>query len=488
MKLIMLVLLFPILLCGQTKIGQDIDGELVNDYFGYSVSLSADGSIVAVGAYANDGNGNDSGHVRVFQNQSGSWTQIGQDIDGESAGDLSGYSVSLSADGSIVAIGATNNSGGGDGSGHVRVYQNQSGTWTQLGQDINGSASYTLSGWSVSLSDDGSFLAIGAIGFSGPGEFLGRVRVYENQAGTWTQVGQDLKGEANFDFSGWSTSLSADGSILAVGATYNDDSGEDSGHVKVYENQAGTWVQIGDNINGENPGDQSGYSVSLSNDGSIVAISATYNDGSGTNSGHVRVYENQLGVWTQIGQDVDGEVANDQSGQGISLSADGTILAVGAYSNSINGSSSGVVKVYKYISGVWTQIGVSIGGEAANDWSGWSVNMSYDGSTVAIGAPNNDGNGSNSGQVRVYDLNSVLSTKQFEISNFTVYPNPATTRVTVKMNDSEVLRNINLYNQVGQLLVSTNEKYINTSDLASGIYHLEVITETGKASKKIVIK
>ncbi|MFC4722829.1 T9SS type A sorting domain-containing protein [Geojedonia litorea] len=488
MKRILFLFLLPFLVFSQTKIGQDIDGELINDYSGYSVSLSADGSVLAIGAYANDGNGNDSGHVRVYQNIANSWTQIGQDIDGEAAGDLSGYSVSLSADGSIVAIGATNNNGGGEGSGHVRVYQNQAGTWVQLGQDINGGASYALSGWSVSLSDDGSFLAIGAIGFSGPGEFLGRVSVYENQAGTWVQVGQDLQGEANFDFSGWSTSLSSDGSILAVGATYNDGTGTDSGHVRIYQNQAGTWVQIGDDINGENPGDQSGYSVSLSNDGSIVAIGATNNSGTGPQSGHVRVYQNQAGIWIQLGQDVDGESANDQSGQGISLSSDGTILAVGAYSNDINGSSSGVVKVYKYIANTWTQIGSSIAGEAANDWSGWSVSLASDGSTVAIGAPNNDGNGSNSGQVRVFDLNSVLSTKHFEINNFTVYPNPATTMVNVKLNNNKVLKNINLYNQVGQLLVSTQEKQINTSDLTSGIYHLEVITEDGKASKKVIIK
>jgi hypothetical protein len=71
-----------------------------------SVSLSADGSILAIGAYLNDGNGSNSGHVRVYQNVAGTWTQIGVDINGEAASDYSGISVSLSADGSILAIGA----------------------------------------------------------------------------------------------------------------------------------------------------------------------------------------------------------------------------------------------------------------------------------------------------------------------------------------------------------------------------------------------
>jgi len=51
------------------------------------------------------------------------WQQLGADIDGEAAGDFSGNSVSLSADGSIVAIGAYANRGNGSYAGHVRIYQ-----------------------------------------------------------------------------------------------------------------------------------------------------------------------------------------------------------------------------------------------------------------------------------------------------------------------------------------------------------------------------
>ncbi|MDC0087068.1 FG-GAP repeat protein [Polaribacter sp.] len=66
-----------------TQIGGDIDGEAASDYSGTSVSLSSDGTIVAIGAYGNYGNGPYSGHVRVYQNISGTWTQLGGDIEGE---------------------------------------------------------------------------------------------------------------------------------------------------------------------------------------------------------------------------------------------------------------------------------------------------------------------------------------------------------------------------------------------------------------------
>ena len=86
-----------------TQIGSDIDGEAGGDYSGFSTSLSADGSVVAIGAFLNDGNGSSSGHVRIYKNLSGTWPQLGNDIDGEAAGDWTGASVSLSADGSVVA-------------------------------------------------------------------------------------------------------------------------------------------------------------------------------------------------------------------------------------------------------------------------------------------------------------------------------------------------------------------------------------------------
>ena len=94
------------------------------DNSGNSVSISSDGTTVAIGAQLNDGRGNDAGHVRVYKNNAGTWTQIGADIDGEAAEDRSGNSVSISSDGTKVAIGAPRNDGNGPDAGHVRVYLN----------------------------------------------------------------------------------------------------------------------------------------------------------------------------------------------------------------------------------------------------------------------------------------------------------------------------------------------------------------------------
>ncbi len=482
-----LLLLSSVVSMAQTQIGSDINGKAADDWSGWSVSSSSDGSIVAIGAKNNDGNGSNSGHVRVYKNISGVWTQIGSDINGEAANDNSGESVSLSSDGSIVAIGAPNNSGNGNSAGHVRVYQNVSGVWTQIGSDIDGEAMYDDSGESVSMSSDGNIVAIGASYNAGNGYGSGHVRVYQNVSGVWTQIGADINGETAGDRSGLSISLSADGTIVAIGSPYSDANGTESGQVRVYQNISGVWTKIGANINGA-PDTNLGHSIALSSDGSILAMGAPFSNENGNNTGHVRVYQNVSGVWIQIGADIIGEAAGDRSGYNVSLSSDGSVLAIGAYQNDGNGSNSGHVRIYQNISGVWTQIGLDIDGEVANDYSGYSVSLSSNGSIIAIGAYLNDGNGTNSGHVRVYDLTAVLASDSFVQSNFLLYPNPSNGIINISLESNLQLEKVNVYNKLGQLIKTVETTVLNTTELAKGIYYFEVHTNQGKATKKIIIE
>ena len=110
-SLLIFFILCPIILVGQGFVmtGSDVNGEAINDESGYSVSLDSDGDRMAIGAPYNDGNGSNSGHVRVYALSSGSWTQLGSDINGEASNDQSGRSVSLNDAGDRVAIGAPYN-------------------------------------------------------------------------------------------------------------------------------------------------------------------------------------------------------------------------------------------------------------------------------------------------------------------------------------------------------------------------------------------
>ena len=330
------------------------------------------------------------------------WAQLGMDIDGEATVNFSGKSCSLSSSGNRVAIGAHGNADNGSNSGHVRIFEIISGVWTQLGNDIDGEAASDFSGWSSSLSSNGNRVAIGALNNGGKGH----ARIFELVSGVWTQLGSDIDGEAAGDSFGRSLSLSADGSRVAIGALGNDGTGGAAGHVRVFELSTGTWNQVGIDLDGEAAGDQSGTAVALSGDGNWVAIGAPFNDGFGGDSGHVRVYEWVVNAWVQRGADINGLNPVDKSGNAVALSADGSWLAIGAnLSQGASGfnSKAGSVRVFEWSGTTWIQRGAVLNGSAAGEEFGTSVSLSSDGSRVIIGAPKKT---ASTGQVKVYEYDT----------------------------------------------------------------------------------
>ena len=308
--------------------------------------------------------------------------QIGFDIDGEATNDFSGKSVSM-PNPNTIAIGAPfNNNVNGNASGHVRVYSLIGGSWVQKGADINGENPNDTSGWSVSMPNSDT-VAIGAIANNGNGADSGHVRIYSWNGSAWIQKGADINGEASNDRSGYSVSM-PDIDVVAIGARGNDGNGNKSGHVRVYNFVGGSWVQKGADINGENPLDVSGGSVSMP-DVNTVAIGAVSNDGvNGSNSGHVRIYNFIGGLWVQKGGDIDGGASGDVSGASVSM-PDANTIAIGAPGNNTNGSYSGNARVYDWdlANSSWVQRGININGHGTEDSFGSSVSMP-NANTVAI--------------------------------------------------------------------------------------------------------
>jgi hypothetical protein len=150
-----------------------------------------------------------------------------------------------------VAIGAQNNDGTGFNAGHARVYDWNGTAWTKRGLDINGEASLDNSGWSVSLSANGDTVAIGAPSNDGTGLNAGHVRVHDWNGTAWTKPGLDIDGEASLDNSGYSVSLSANGDTVAIGAHLNDGTGFNAGHVRVHDWNRTAWTKLGLDIDGE---------------------------------------------------------------------------------------------------------------------------------------------------------------------------------------------------------------------------------------------
>ena len=475
MRLLILLILSPFFLFSQTQIGNDIDGIAAGDGSGI-VSFSNDGTVVAIGGPGNDDAGADAGHVRVFENSTGNWVQIGNTITGEVAGDNFGASLSLSSNGSILAIGAPYNDDGGDNAGHVRVFENSSGDWVKIGNTIYGEAAGDYFGISVSISENGNILAIGED--RGPNWFepqygsIGFVHLYENISGTWTQIGDTINTEiTNLT----NVSLSSDGSTVAIfgKGDYYFVLGGYIGFVNIFKNISGSWTQVGSTFSG-------GFyniisDVSLSNDGSKLAIGGI----------STKVYEIIGNDWNLFNESIELTNIYEFPGQ-VDISGDGSLVAISGFDNT-SGQNYGFVRVYKSGSGTWIKKGSDIIGEGLGD--GYhNVNLSSNGNKIAIGSATNDGNGIDTGHVRVYDLSALLSSDDFVLSQFSLFPNPAKNQFTISLIESIVLDHINIYNQLAQLISSTQETTISTSLLSSGMYYVEVITNQGRATKKLIIE
>jgi hypothetical protein len=466
----LILLSYSLLITAQIQIGSDIIGPVSEDNYGEQVKMSLNGNIVAV--LGND-NASD-GSVRVFENNGGNWVLYGTDSEGDNFGSISASSISLSYDGNTIAIG---------GSGLARVFTYESGTWTQKGMDIENSTSSSSFGSRISISSDGNTVAVSAPQFNPrysatknpPPIYHGLVQIFKYEADNWNRIGDNIEGES-MDSSGKEISLSADGNTIAISSITT---------LRVYENISDVWTIKGNEIIEEN---SNPARISLSDDGTTIAIGDPDYSDTITTRGRTKIYKFEIDEWIQIGNAILGEDSFSRSGRSLSISPNGQVLINGAVGHISGVPSPGRVRVFIFQDNSWVQIGIGILGDEVGDHFGDSVSISADANTLAIGAQYADINGFESGYVRIYDLSTLLSIDDIVQPKIRLFPNPAREQFTIQLYEGMELKKVNIYNSLGVLVNSISKNVISTSKLSTGIYYVEIYTTQGKTIKKLVIK
>ncbi len=380
-------------------LGDPLISESWSDSKGYSVALSADGRIQAVGSRHYPLNTIRRGSVDVYRlTEQGNWTQVGNKLIGRNDRDEFGYSISLSKDGTILAASEPLFN---SNSGNVRVFtlgtaiDPNDGTstipsWNKLGNDINITEPSAYFGVSVSLSADGSILAVGA---PSAGEFnIGRVYTYQFQSeiNTWKMMGTFLEGTLLNDYFGWDVSLNSKGTVLVCGAPRRPS----GGLVKVFQRSTTSqeWTSLGSEITG--PPDVSpidnwfGYSVSVSDDGNRIAVGSPRASPSIAlrHSGMSIVYSlsSNGNEWVPLGDILWGEKDRSQSfGWAVSISGDGHTVFVGAPGHK---SRQGATYTYNYNGNSWISAN-PLTGIAPKQNFGFDVDINTNGTILLVGAP-----------------------------------------------------------------------------------------------------
>lgn len=394
-------------------------GDKSNDEYGTALSISSDGSVIGIGGYS---------YVDIKKWENGEWIQKGQRLK-DSLVYLFGINIALSEDGNRVAIGSLNSS--------VNVYRFVNGTWIKAGDNIFPETNSSRFGMEVDLSGQGKYLAIGDPHYGQNNSWIGSVDVYYYNGQDWSQLGNKFKGGFGTEQLGTSVSLSNDGKILAIGAPGLFESS--LGYVEIFRWNGNDWLQVGSRILSTSPGEWFGYSVKLSGNGERVVVGSSHSNGDTLSEGAVRVFDLVDKNWVQVGNRINGLETNNYFGRRVSISNNGNIIGAGAYSNKMNGTNSGMIGLYRFVNDDWELIGDRIFG-SSGEYLGYSLGISGDGKSVIVSSPGKN-------FASVYDFSSLLGFETLKNQSLKYFPNPVN---SIFHTDLRELSKYIIYNSVGQ--------------------------------------
>ncbi|KAJ5076433.1 hypothetical protein M0811_06433 [Anaeramoeba ignava] len=331
------------------------DGE-ENDEFGSSVSISNDGKFILIGAfYAYVGNHQEQGKSYIFENNGTFWNQkkILISSDGQ-AHDRFGTSVSISNDQRFILIGASNAKVGNNSQqqGKAYIFQNNGTFWNQS-QILIASDGKEADwfGYSVSISDDSSFLLIGASNADVENNYYqGKAYIFQNNGTFWNQFQVLIASDGEiYDNFGTSVSISNDFAVIgSPQASVGNNSQQ--GKAYIFQNNGTNWNQKQILIASDGKDfDEFGTSVSISNDSSLILIGSPYYPILGNISqGKVYIFQNNETFWNLI-QIL---IANDEEYYdefGVSVSISNDFIAIGAsWADVGNNEYQGKAYVFEY--------------------------------------------------------------------------------------------------------------------------------------------
>ena len=345
-----------------------------DDNFGKSVAISGDGKTIAVGAINDDEDATNQGAVYVFvrDDSTESWSQqtkIGPTgtLADTGSNRYFGWDVSLSYDGSRLAVGEQYGDTGATDAGSAWVFDRTGTSWNtgqRLDRSDSSGATSTYYGASIAISGNGNYIVVGSHYMtSQQGRAYVWVRNTSNNTWSQQQILSASDATNNTQF-GIDVDIDDSGTYIIVGAWLRDEVATNSGNAYIFFRSgsgSNPWTQQAELVNPEpTQDDYFAQRVAISGDGKYVAVGVELDDdgvrgtnvahegsASITNSGSIYTYSRSGTTWTTVNKLRAGDnYTDDRFGAGVSLSGDGKYLATVAYMNWISTDNNGVGWVY----------------------------------------------------------------------------------------------------------------------------------------------
>ncbi|MCB0662758.1 MAG: T9SS type A sorting domain-containing protein [Saprospiraceae bacterium] len=394
------------------EFGAPIYGDIPNVGFGEVFDLEGDQMVVGMPAYDNN-----RGLVRVYEWKEDieEWEQKGSDIQGPEIGCQFGKTVAMKVTGNMIVVGAPYASANGENKGEVRIYTWTGVDWELRGEPIVGLNDNDLTGYHVKISRTQPLVIIGEPGNNVGVNKNGRIRFFEWNGSEWQLAYDDLEGPEPLTGFGIKFDITYHNDRFVVGMPIAEGT---KGVVKTYKLNGTNWVQLYNDLQGEEPGDLFGTDLNIVIHGQILIVGAPQGN---TKPGYMNVFTDYAG---RTNWNLSGEFSGSMPGEKY-----GSELAI-----------SELVE------------------------------------NVLVGAPQEDSTFNDAGKIYLYPYILVSTDEQQKIEPLTIFPNPVK---DVLHLEGPLNGEVFIYNLEGKLFLQNqlNADNIEVGDLPEGAYILKIETK-----------
>lgn len=361
-----------------------------SDQLGFSTAISA--GIIVCGAPRDGDNGTNSGSAYLFDASTG--TQLGKLLPGDgAAGDQFGFSSAIS--GGLVAIGAPYDVHNGMSSGSVYLFNAATGTQLAKLFPTDG-ANGDEFGFAVAL--DGSLVAVGSKRDDDNGQDSGSLYIFDASTGNQLMKLLPTDGASNDNFG---ESVDMDNGIVAAGAHGNSDNGPLSGSAYLFDLNTGSQLSKLLPLDG---GSNDFFGTAIAIDDGVVVVGAWADSIFFDHSGSAYLFDASSGLQMAKLIPADG---HDRDHFGYSVALDAGLVAIGAEQDGDSGFNSGSAYLFDASSGLELNKILASDG-AAFDTFGSAI--ATEGGVVVVGAPGDDDQGNSSGSAYVISADGTVGT------------------------------------------------------------------------------